>query len=149
MRGTALIGSTTALLVAGALGPTALAGTDSHGCSPTERNRPVCSAGAAAEHASFLDPTATVESARHVTLGEQTYVGPFAELLASQRAPITVGEASTVQNNVPVAPAGGAGSGVAARVFLAHGSSVLASARAGTEESELPAEIVAAGVDVG
>src|SRR3954466_11017228 len=117
MRGTALIGSTTALLVAGALGPTALAGTDSHGCSPTERNRPVCSAGAAAEHASFLDPTATVEGARPVTLGEQAYVGPFAELLASQRAPITVGEASNVQDNVTVDARGGTGIEVGARVI--------------------------------
>jgi carbonic anhydrase/acetyltransferase-like protein (isoleucine patch superfamily) len=149
MRRTVLIGSTTTLLVAGTFAPTALADSDPHGCSPTEGNRPVCSVGAAADHATFLDPTATVEGARYTTLGEQTYVGPFAELLASERAPITVGEASNVQDNVTVDARGGTGIEVGDRVILAHGSSVLGSASVGTEERELPAEVLAAGVDVG
>ncbi|WP_448608163.1 hypothetical protein [Geodermatophilus sp. URMC 60] len=149
MRRTVLIGSTTALLVAGAFAPTALARTDPHGCSPTEANRPVCAAGVTADAATFIDPTAAVEGAGHVTLGRQGYVGPFAELLASEGAPITVGEASNVQDNVTVDARGGSGIEVGDRVILAHGSSVLGSASVGTEESELPAEVVAAGVDVG
>jgi len=43
----------------------------------------VCSTDGSAATAAFLDPTATVTGARHVSLGEQIYVGPFAELRAS------------------------------------------------------------------
>jgi carbonic anhydrase/acetyltransferase-like protein (isoleucine patch superfamily) len=149
MRRIALIGSTTAFLVAGALAPAALAGTDPRGCSPTERNRPVCTADVAAEHATFLDPTATVRGARHITLGQQSYVGPFAELLATKRAPITIGELSNVQDNVTVDARGGTGIEVGDRVILAHGSSVVGSASVGIEERDLPQAVVEAGVDVG
>jgi carbonic anhydrase/acetyltransferase-like protein (isoleucine patch superfamily) len=141
MRRTALIGSTTTLLVAGAFAPTALARTDSPGCSPTERNRPVCSVDAAADHATFLDPTATVRGARHISLGKQTYVGPFAELRATRSAPISVGASSNVQDNVLVDVRGGEGIDIGDRVILAHGSSVVGSADVGTEESPLPPQV--------
>lgn len=99
----------------------------------------------------FVDPTATVDSARRVTLGESVYVGPFAELLAQRRAPIDIGPESNVQDNVVVEAAvrrssderralasvglsrrGGVELGE--RVILAHGSSVRGPARLGAGE---------------
>ena len=69
-----------------------------------------------------------MRGARYVTLGAHTYVGPFAELFATRRSPITIGEASNAQDNVRLDARGGTGIEIGDRVILAHGSSVLASA---------------------
>jgi carbonic anhydrase/acetyltransferase-like protein (isoleucine patch superfamily) len=147
MRRLLLTGATTSLLVVGALAPTAFAHED-EGCSPTRDDVPVCPDDASAETASFLDPTATIDGGKHILLAEQVYVGPFAELLATEEAPISIGEASNVQDNVTVDARGGHGIEVGERVILAHGSSVVGSASVGIEDSDLPQAVVAAGVNV-
>jgi carbonic anhydrase/acetyltransferase-like protein (isoleucine patch superfamily) len=140
MRRALLTGSAATAVVVGTFTP-ALAESDERRCSPTRGNVPVCSTDGSAATATFLDPTATVRGARHVTLGERSYVGPFAELHASRRAPISVGASSNVQDNVLVDARGGTGIEVGDRVILAHGSSVVGSARIGIEESPLPPQV--------
>jgi carbonic anhydrase/acetyltransferase-like protein (isoleucine patch superfamily) len=140
MRRALLTGSAATAVVAGTLTP-ALAGTDERRCSPTRDDVPVCSTDGSAATATFLDPTATVTGARHVSLGEQIYVGPFAELRASKRAPISVGASSNVQDNVLLDARGGSGIQVGDRVILAHGSSVRGSASIGVESSPLPPQV--------
>jgi carbonic anhydrase/acetyltransferase-like protein (isoleucine patch superfamily) len=154
MRRVLLTGATTSLLVVGALVPTAVAHED-EGCSPRPDHVPVCPADAPAETATFLDPTASVSGADHVSLGEQVYVGPFAEFLASEEAPISIGAESDVQDNVLVAGshelAGGhgaaptgtqaeAGVEVGERVIMAHGVSVFGPARIGVSGEDIPAD---------
>jgi carbonic anhydrase/acetyltransferase-like protein (isoleucine patch superfamily) len=59
----------------------------------------VCHADAALDRATFTDPTAHITSPRNVRLGELVYVAPFAELLASKSAPISVGAESNVEDH--------------------------------------------------
>src|SRR5688500_5103299 len=154
MRRALLTGATTSLLVVGALVPTAVAHED-EGCSPRPDHVPVCQADAPAGTATFLDPTAWASGADHVSLGEQVYVGPFAEFLASEEAPISIGAESNVQANVRVAGshelAGAhaaastgtqaeAGVEVGARVIMAHGVSVFGPARIGVSGEDIPAD---------
>ncbi|WP_072920080.1 hypothetical protein [Geodermatophilus obscurus] len=146
MRRALLTGSAATALVVGTLAP-APAEADERRCSPTRGNVPVCSTDGSAATATFLDPTATVRGARHITLGEQMYVGPFAELLATEHAPITIGQASNAQDNVTVDARGGEGIEVGDDVILAHGSSVLGTASVGVRSRPLPQAVVDAGVD--
>ncbi|MFD2092443.1 LbetaH domain-containing protein [Blastococcus deserti] len=146
MRRLLLTGATASVLVAGTLAPSALARGGGDGCHPTPANQPVCPRVAAADSASFLDPTARVSGGEHVSLGEQVYVGPFAELLAAEEAPITIGPSSNAQDNVTLDARGGTGIEVGDRVILAHGSSVLGTAEVGVHASPLPPAVVDAGV---
>lgn len=129
-----------------ALGAPALAAEAAKGesCRPTASSRPVCPAGAPAGSATFLDPTARVTSPQSVHLSEQVYVGPFAELLATPDAPISVGAESNVQDNVLVLGkrAGGRAGGVeiAERVIMAHGASVIGPARIGVGGGNIDAD---------
>jgi carbonic anhydrase/acetyltransferase-like protein (isoleucine patch superfamily) len=153
MRRVLLTGAATSVLVLGSLSPTAFA-HEAEGCSPDRDDVPVCPADAPAETATFLDPTVSVSGADHVSLGEQVYVGPFAEFLASDEAPISIGGQSNVQDNVLVAgshelaghhgaaPTGKqteAGVEVGERVIMAHGASVIGPARIGLEGVHVPA----------
>src|SRR3712207_4001470 len=108
MRRALLTGSAATAVVVGTLTP-ALAQTDERRCSPTRENVPVCARDGSAATATFLDPTATVTGARHISLGQQGYVGPFAELHATRHAPIGVGASSNVQDNVLLDARGGSG----------------------------------------
>ena len=146
MRRALLTGSAATAVVVGTLTP-ALAESDERGCSPTRGNVPVCSTDGSAATATFLDPTATVSGARHIELGAQTYVGPFAQLFATRHAPITIGAASNAQDNVTVDARGGEGIEVGDEVILAHGSSVIGTASVGIESRPLPQAVVDAGVD--
>jgi carbonic anhydrase/acetyltransferase-like protein (isoleucine patch superfamily) len=154
MRGVLLTGVTTSLLVAGALAPSAVA-HEAEDCSPDRDHVAVCPADAPAGTASFLDPTATVSGADHVSLGERVYVAPFAELYASEEAPISIGAESDAQDNVLVLGshelAGGhspattgeqaeAGVEVGERVIMAHGVSVIGPARIGIDGEDIPAD---------
>ncbi len=169
MRRTLLTTAAATVMAVGALAPaTAAADGDrphgspagpgagdgaAEGCSPAGADVPVCPADAPADTASFLDPSAEVVGGRHVTLDERVYVGPFAQLVASEEAPISVGAESNVQDNVsvigarelvegPQHGAGAAGGGVeiADRVILAHGSSVIGPARIGVGGGGIPAD---------
>jgi carbonic anhydrase/acetyltransferase-like protein (isoleucine patch superfamily) len=169
MRRTLLTTAVATVMAVGALVPAAAAAEDDrrHGvpagagdgppeagsCSPTGADLPVCPADAPAGTASFLDPSAEVVGGRHVTLGEQVYVAPFASLVASAEAPISVGAESNIQDNVSVvaarelvegpqdgAHAVGGGVEIADRVILAHGSSVIGPARIGVGGGDIPAD---------
>ncbi|MEX5721395.1 hypothetical protein [Geodermatophilus maliterrae] len=127
---------------------------EAEGCSPSGADVPVCPADAPAETASFLDPSAEVVGGGHVTLAEQVYIGPFAQLVASEEAPISVGPETNIQDNVAViasrelvegpqdggAEAAEGGIEIAERVILAHGSSVIGPARIGVDGSDIPAD---------
>jgi carbonic anhydrase/acetyltransferase-like protein (isoleucine patch superfamily) len=154
MRRVLLTGVTTSLLVAGALAPSAVA-QEAAGCSPDRDHIPVCPADAPAGTASFLDPTTTVSGADHVSLGERVYVAPFAELFASEEAPISIGAESNAQDNVLVlgshelagdhSPAttgeqAAPGVEVGERVIMAHGVSVIGPARIGVDGEDIPAD---------
>ena len=156
MRRRLLTTAAASVMAVGALAP-ASAEREAEGCHPTAGNLPVCPAGGAAETVSFLDPTARVVGGEHVTLGESDYVGPFAELVAGEEAPISIGPESNVQDNVsvlgsrdlagdpdedpsvfgssgepaPGGPQAEAGVEVADRVIMAHGSSVIGPAKVG------------------
>lgn len=140
MRRALLTGSAATAVVVGTLTP-ALADTDERRCSPTRDDVPVCSADSSAGTATFLDPTVAVTGARHVSLGQRGYVGPFAELHATRHAPISIGASSNVQDNVLLDARGGSGIQVGDRVILAHGSSVRGSASIGIESSPLPPQV--------
>ena len=165
MRRTLLTTAAASLMAVGALAP-ASAESEAEGCHPTAGNLPVCPAGGAAETVSFLDPTARVVGGEHVSLGESGYVGPFAELVASEEAPISIGPESNVQDNVsiigsrdlvgdpaedpsvfgssgepaPRGPQAPAGVEVADRVIMAHGSSVIGPAQIGVQGSDIAAD---------
>ena len=55
---------------------------DKESYSPTPGNRPVVPITAAADKATFIDPTATLTGEEHILLGQKIYIGPFARLLA-------------------------------------------------------------------
>jgi carbonic anhydrase/acetyltransferase-like protein (isoleucine patch superfamily) len=66
----------------------------------TDRPQPVvCPAGTSIDRATFIDPTAVITNRRNVQLGELVYVAPFAKLLATRTAPITIGAESNVEDN--------------------------------------------------
>lgn len=163
MRRVLLTSAAASLMAVGALAPSASADTDADGCHPTPENLPVCPADGAAETATFLDPTARVVGGEHVTLGESGYVGPFAELVASADAPVSIGPESNVQDNVsvigsrdlvgdpdedpsvygssgtpaPGGPQASPGVEVADRVIMAHGSSVIGPAQIGVQGGDI------------
>lgn len=146
-------GAASALLLAGLL-PQSATAAEPEGCHPTAGNRPVCMAGSPAETATFLDPTARVENPEHISLAERVYVGPFAELLADDDAPISIGEESNVQDNVLIRGERDGGSDdrargigqakpgveIAGRVIMAHGVSVIGPAQIGVEGTNIPSD---------
>ncbi|MDP9429619.1 MAG: hypothetical protein M3Q47_12410 [Actinomycetota bacterium] len=166
MRRTILTGAAVSLVAATFLVPQAAAGTEEEGCHPVPGNTPVCPADGAAETAAFLDPSARVVGGEHTTLGTSVYVGPFAELVSDEEAPVSIGAESNVQDNVSVVgarrlvgdpgegagvsgsseqhPAGTAqppaGVEVGERVIMAHGSSVIGPAQIALTGSDIPAD---------
>lgn len=152
-RITAFSGVSSVILI-GALLPEVAMATEKEGCHPTRQNLPVCQSDAQADAATFIDPTVTVVGGRHITLAESIYVGPFAELIANRKAPISIGAETNVQDNVLIqarpddhgrsheGPAGGEGHAadgveIAERVILAHGSSVIGPAQIGIEGTDI------------
>ena len=125
-------------------------------CEPTANNRPACPGDASAAEVSFLDPTAEVSTPENVRLEAQVFIGPFAQLVASESAGIHIGPESNVQDSVVVTAAVSrdgdeqtalqavglsvdSGVETGERVILAHGSSVRGPARLGVEVEGAPA----------
>jgi len=119
-------------------------------CRPTDGNRPVCPAPAPPEVANFIDPTAVIEEPDNVFLGGRDYVAPFAKLIATDDAPITIDDESNVQDSVRILAEGSDddddgdddgrsrnglseddGVEIADRVILAHGATVKGPAKVG------------------
>ncbi|WP_375503650.1 acetyltransferase [uncultured Nostoc sp.] len=94
------------LIALAALIPTLVSGmpvkANIQGCNPTRSNRSVCPSTATPEIASFIDPTAIIFEADNITLAKQVYIGPFAKLIASYDAGITIDAESNVQDNVTI-----------------------------------------------
>ncbi len=99
-------------------------------CSPSTTNRPVCPAAAAAEAASFIDPTASIASSQRLTLDKQVYIGPFAAISAS--GTVSIGKKTNLQDSVGVTGSGTVTLGD--EVILAHGAQVRAPSRVGRKE---------------
>ena len=105
------------------------------GCAPNSANRPVCPAGAVAEDATFIDPTATILNAGNVALAKHIYIAPFVEInpgigMMGTAAGVTIGEKSDLQDNVVL---NGSGIALGDEVILAHGARVNGPAIIGRE----------------
>ena len=112
------------VLIAGLFQITAAAASD---CVPGSANRPICPAASPALEASFIDPTVIIRYPSKVSLGKQTYLGPFTELNATGM--IQIGEKTNLQDNVTVSGVGNVSLGD--EVILAHGAQVRAPAKLG------------------
>ena len=98
-----------------------------HDCVLNIRNRPICPAGAAPEHASFIDPTVRMGGSGARLLGTESYLAPFVEILTE--GDVYIGSKSNLRDNVRL---GGTGTIVIGdKVILAHGARVKGPARIG------------------
>ncbi|KAB8330000.1 acetyltransferase [Scytonema tolypothrichoides VB-61278] len=105
-------------------------------CNPTVGNLPICPSTAPSESASFIDPTATITNPANISLGENVYVAPFAELNATN-APITIAADSNVQDQA-IITASGTGVEVGERVIMAHFATIKGAAKIGLQGSTGP-----------
>src|SRR6266446_1610383 len=72
----------------------------------TQAARPVLPQSADPAVASFIDPTAVIDRGTHVGVKGQSYIAPFAILMAG-RNKILLGQGSNIQDNVMVDARGG------------------------------------------
>ncbi|WP_414584013.1 acetyltransferase [Scytonema sp. PCC 10023] len=105
-------------------------------CNPTAANLPICPSAAPAESASFIDPTATIINPTNISLGENVYVAPFAELNATD-GPISIAADSNVQDQAKIT-ASGTGVQVGERVIMAHMATIKGAAKIGLQGSTGP-----------
>ncbi len=105
-------------------------------CNPTVGNLPICPSTAPSESASFIDPTATIINPTNITLGENVYVAPFAELNATD-APISIAADSNVQDQAKIT-ASGTGVQIGERVIMAHLTTIKGAAKIGIQGSTGP-----------
>ena len=81
---------------------------------------------AAADGATFVDPTASLGTRANINLGQQVYIGPFANLHSGSMDPrraVTVGNESNVQDNATL-EAEIAAVTLGEQVIIAHGATV-------------------------
>ncbi len=121
--------ATSSLLIAGLFQFNTSSAAD---CIPSSANRPVCPAASVAAEASFIDPTVVMRYPSKISLGKQTYLGPFAELNASGL--IQIGEKTNLQDNVTISGTGNVTLGD--EVILAHGAQVRAPAVLGAHGAQ-------------
>ncbi len=105
-------------------------------CNPTAGNLPICPSTAPSESASFIDPTATIINPTNISLGENVYVAPFAELNATD-APISIAADSNVQDQAKIT-ASGTGVQIGERVIMAHMTTIKGAAKIGIQGSTGP-----------
>lgn len=105
-------------------------------CNPTVGNLPICPSTAPSESASFIDPTATIINPTNISLGENVYVAPFAELNATD-APISIAADSNVQDQAKIT-ASGTGVQIGERVIMAHMTTIKGAAKIGIQGSTGP-----------
>ena len=105
-------------------------------CNPTVGNLPVCPSTATSESASFIDPTATIINPTNISLGENVYIAPFAELNATD-APISIAADSNVQDQAKIT-ASGTGVQIGERVIMAHMTTIKGAAKIGIQGSTGP-----------
>jgi carbonic anhydrase/acetyltransferase-like protein (isoleucine patch superfamily) len=111
------------------------AGGESTSCSSLSRvspGNPVVPETAGPGFASFVDPSARVESAHRVMIGCRSYVGPFASLDGSS-GPIAIGDESNVQDNVVIS---GKLVVLGDHVIIAHGATIVGPATVGAAKGK-------------
>lgn len=116
---------------------------DSHGAAPAASSscnslasvttgRPVVPETAGPGFASFIDPTARVESPERVMIGCRSYVAPFVSLDGSQ-GPIAIGDETDLQDNVVIS---GKLVMLGDRVIVAHGATIVGPATVGASKGK-------------
>ena len=94
--------------------------------------RPVVPETAGPGFASFVDPTARVESPERVMIGCRSYIAPFVSLDGSQ-GPIAIGDETNLQDNVAVS---GKLVMLGDRVIVAHGATIVGPATVGASKGK-------------
>jgi carbonic anhydrase/acetyltransferase-like protein (isoleucine patch superfamily) len=98
--------------------------------TPTGRNRPVVPAGADPTVASFVDPTVSINGPAYVKIGQNSFVAPFAQLKASNKGTLMIGNGSDVQDNATIDATSG-GVTIGDLVPIAHGATIVGPATIG------------------
>lgn len=102
------------------------------GHAPVPGNRPVLSGGSKPDKATFIDPTAQITGAGAIEIGCQSYIGPFAFLVATDIGNIRIGDGSNIQDNVTVMANDLDGAiEIGDHVIIAHGTTIRGGARIG------------------
>jgi hypothetical protein len=115
------------LIAAGLFGPvrTASAAVDPCPYPLMETNRPVAPPTAPTESASFIDPTAELQSDEFVRVGKQIYIAPFARLEAQSATDnICIEHSANVQDNTLLKVNGGP-IHVGEEAIIAHGAQLV------------------------
>lgn len=116
---------------------------DAHGAAPAASSscsslasvttgRPVVPETAGPGFASFIDPTARVESPERVMIGCRSYIAPFVSLDGSQ-GPIAIGDETDLQDNVVIS---GKLVMLGDRVIVAHGATIVGPATVGASKGK-------------
>ena len=127
--------------VAYACGLTAAGARAQSYSTPTGKNRPVVPAGADPTVASFIDPTVSISGPAYIAIGQRSFVAPFAQLKASKKGTLQIGNGSDVQDNATVDATSGNVT-IGDLVPIAHGATIVGPARVGgfASDQPLPAE---------
>ncbi len=96
------------------------------------RGVPVVPETAGPGFASFIDPTARVESPERVMIGCRSYIAPFVSLDGSQ-GPIAIGDETDLQDNVVIS---GKLVMLGDRVIVAHGATIVGPATVGASKGK-------------
>ncbi|MBK7831986.1 MAG: hypothetical protein IPJ56_06490 [Gemmatimonadetes bacterium] len=96
------------------------------------RGIPVVPETAGPGFASFIDPTARVESPERVMIGCRSYIAPFVSLDGSQ-GPIAIGDETDLQDNVVIS---GKLVMLGDRVIVAHGATIVGPATVGASKGK-------------
>ncbi len=106
------------------------------GASPVRPNTPVLPFGASASSASFVDPSVRINFGKHVEIGRQSFIAPYATLNAGPSGYIKIGSASTVQDDAvllgnPDRLPGAIGVVIGDNVYIGAGTTVRGPAQVG------------------
>ena len=119
-----------------ASGPSGNAGSSCASLSPLTSGLPVVPATAGPGFASFVDPSARIQSPERVMIGCRSFVAPFASLDGSL-GPIAIGDETDIQDNVLIS---GKLVMLGDHVIVAHGATIVGPATVGASKG-LPAFI--------
>lgn len=113
-------------------GATAAASSSCTSLTSVTTGRPVVPETAGPGFASFIDPTARVESPERVMIGCRSYIAPFVSLDGSQ-GPIAIGDETDLQDNVVIS---GKLVMLGDRVIVAHGATIVGPATVGASKGK-------------
>ena len=106
------------------------------GASPVRPNTPVLPFGSPVASATFVDPSVRITFGKHIEIGLQSYIAPYATLDAGPPGYIKIGSGSTVQDDAvlvgnPNRLPGGVGVVIGDNTVIAAGATVRGPARVG------------------